>query len=233
MQGENLAEAVGSILSVERSRAQLSQAQLADRAGISQQWLSRLERGAVNSSFATIQKVFAVLGRQLRVEAVPLQIDVDIDMGLALTDAERAREIEVHSSLLQLFNGVPFAVSGRLAALAQGAPTVSPTWIDIVVASKDLDAFAASMEKSFSMRWSAKWDDWGYGSTDPREPGVPRWRIRLSDMRLHIVDELPTTVEVRVGERLLRVVPIAEIERADPWLHRLMTRWRERRESNR
>ena len=36
------------------------------------------------------------------------------------------------------------------------------------------------------------------------------------------------TMELRVGEFVLRVVPIAEIERQDPWLHRLMTRWRQR-----
>jgi hypothetical protein len=52
-------------------------------------------------------------------------------------------------------------------------------------------------------------------------------------MRLQVVDELPPTIEVRIGEFLLRVVPVAEIEREDPWLHGLMTRWRQRAESNR
>ena len=51
-------------------------------------------------------------------------------------------------------------------------------------------------------------------------------------MRLQIVDQLPPTMELRVGEFVLRVVPIAQIEREDPWLHRLMTRWRQRPESS-
>jgi transcriptional regulator with XRE-family HTH domain len=230
VQGENLAEAVGSILVAERSRAQLSQAQLAERAGVSQQWLSRLERGAVNSSFATVQRILAVLGKQLRVEAVPLraEVDIDIDRGLALREEERAVDIGLHRILLDRLSGINFAIAGRLAAFAQGAPMSSPSWIDIVVASKDLDALADVMAKSFCMRWNPKWEDWGHGSTDPREPGVPRWQFGLSDMRLHIVDELPPTIEVRVGEHVLRVVPVADIERDDPWLHRLMTRWRNR-----
>jgi hypothetical protein len=62
---------------------------------------------------------------------------------------------------------------------------------------------------------------------------VPRWYIGLSDMRLHVVENLPPTIQVRLGEHVLRVVPIAEIERVDPWLHRLMTRWRQRSDPHR
>jgi transcriptional regulator with XRE-family HTH domain len=230
VQGENLAEAVGLVLSAERNRAQLSQAQLAERVGVSQQWLSRIERGRVNASLATVQRLFAVLGRQLRVEAVPLRadMDIDIDRGLALAEEQRAQDIGLHRILLDRLRGIPYAIAGRLAAFAQGAPMGSPSWIDIVVSIEDLDALADVMAKSSCMRWSAKWEDWGYGSTDPREPGLRRWKLGLSDMRLHIVDELPPTIDVRVGKHVLRVVPIAEIEREDPWLRRLMTRWRVR-----
>jgi transcriptional regulator with XRE-family HTH domain len=233
--GHKLAEAVGFILGAERNRAQLSQAQLAERLGVSQQWLSRVERGRVNASLATVQRLFAVLGKQLRVEAVPLRadMDIDIDRRLALTEEQRALDIGLHRILLDRLSAIPYAIAGPLAAFAQGAPIDSPSWIDIVVPDKDLDALADVMAKSFCMRWSAKWEDWGHGSTDPRDPGVPRWRIGLSDMRLQIVDQLPPTIAVRVGAQVLRVVPIAEIERADPWLHRLMTRWRQRSESSR
>ncbi len=230
MQGDNLAEAVGLILGAERNRARLSQAQLAERLGVRQQWLSRIERGTANVTLATVERFLAVLGRQLRVEAVPLRadMDIDIDRGLALTEEERAADIGLHRILLDRLSGIGFGITGRLAAFAQGAPMGSPSWIDIVVARKDLDALADVMAKSFCMRWNPQWEDWGHGSTDPREPGVPRWQFGLSDMRLHIVDEVPATIEVRVGEQVLRVVPIAEIERDDPWLHRLMTRWRNR-----
>ncbi len=229
---EVLAEMVGSILSAERGRARLSQAQLADRAGLSQQLVSQLERGTANATFATVQRIFATLGKQLRVEAVPLGADLDVDIDRFLRATEGNREqLGSHGALLRRLREVPFAVTGWLGAVVQGAPMLSPDWIDILVASQDLDALAAVMEKSFCMRWNAKWQDWGYGPTDPREPGALRWRIHLSDMRLQIVDQLPPTMKLRVGEFVLRVVPIAQIEREDPWLHRLMTRWRQRPES--
>ncbi len=233
MRGENLAETVGFILGVERARARLSQARLAERLGVSQQWLSRVERGEANASFATVQRIFAELGKQLRVEAVPVGTDMDHDInrGIVRTEEDRCGDVGIYGTLLHRLTGVPHAVTGRLAAFAQGAPIPSPLWIDIVVAAKDLDSLAAITEQTFCMRWSQRWEDWGYGSTDPREPGAPRWKIYLCDMRLQIVDELPQTIEVRVGEQPLRVVPIADIERDDPWLHRLMNRWRQRRET--
>jgi len=233
VRGENLAETVGFILGVERARARLSQARLAERLGVSQQWLSRVERGEANASFATVQRIFAELGKQLRVEAVPVGTDMDHDInrGLVRTEEDRCGDVGIYGTLLHRLTGVPHAVTGRLAAFAQGAPIPSPLWIDIVVAAKDLDSLAAITEQTFCMRWSQRWEDWGYGSTDPREPGAPRWKIYLCDMRLQIVDELPQTIEVRVGEQPLRVVPIADIERDDPWLHRLMNRWRQRRET--
>lgn len=230
VQRENLAEAVGYVIGTERNRAHLTQAQLAERLGVSQQWLSRLERGRVNASLAIVQGLFAKLGKQLRVEAVPLgaDMDVEIDRGLAVTEEERIQDIDLHRILFSRLSGITYVVTGPLAAFAQAAPLVSPLWIDIVVCEKDLDGLAAVIAKSAGRRWNAQWEDWGYGSTDPREPGAPRWYVGLSDMRLHVVDDLPPTIQVRVGEHDLRVVPIAEIERLDPWLHRLMTRWRQR-----
>ena len=230
MDGDNLAEVVGVLLCAERNRAKLSQAQLAERIGVSQQRLSRIERGTVSISLATVQRIFTRLNKQLRVEVVPLRadMDIDIDRGLALSEEDRAVDLGLHRSLLRTLGDIPFAVTGRLAAFAQGVPTVGPPSIDIVVARRNLADLAAAMEKSSCRRWSAKWHSWGFDRPDPREPGESRWLIGLSDTRLQFVDELPRTIEVSVGEYRLRVVPIAEIEREDPWLHRLMSRWRER-----
>jgi len=228
--GGTLAEAVGGILSAERDRAQLTQTQLAELVGISQQWVSLIERGKVNANFATVQRIFEVLGRELRVEAVQLgaDMDVEIDRGLAITEEERVQDIDLHRILFSRLSGINYAITGPLAAFAQGAPMGSPPSVDIVVCDKDLDALAEVMARSACRRWNPNWEDWGYGSTDPREPGVLRWQLGLSDMRLHVVDEMPPTIQVCVGEHVLRVVPIAEIEQVDPWLHRLMTRWRQR-----
>jgi hypothetical protein len=169
----------------------------------------------------------------LRVEAVPLGADMDteIDLGLAITEEQRAVNLGLHGSVLGKLGDIPLVVTGRMAAFIQAAPMQAPAWIDIAVARHSLDELARVIEKASCQRWSERWHDWGFGDSDPRKPGAARWRIGLSDMRLRVVDELPTSIAVRVGDHFVPVVPIAEIERDDPWLLRLMTRWRERSES--
>ncbi len=151
-----LAEAVGVILSAERDRAQLTQTQVAELVGISQQWVSRIERGTVNANFATVQRIFEVLGRELRVEAVQpgADMDVEIDRGLAVTEEERVKDIDLHRILFRRLSGINYAVTGPLAAFTQGAPLGSPPLVDIVVCEKDLDALAAVMAKSNCRRWN-------------------------------------------------------------------------------
>ena len=230
MRGENLAEAIGYLVAVERGRAGLSQARLAERLGRSQQWLSRVERGTANMSLRTVQRIFAELGRQLRVETerVGADLDVEIDRGLRLTEDDRRIEVELHRLLLSKLDGIPFAVAGRMAAFIQGAPLSSVSHMDIVVAEADLPALAALMERTFCQRWKAQWEDWGFDPVDPREPGPMRWWIGNSDMRLQVVPQAPATIVVHIAGFTLRVVPLAEVERDDPWLRRLMNRWRER-----
>ncbi len=232
MPEENLVETIGILLCAQRNRANLSQARLAERAGVSQQKLSKIERGAVNVSLATVQQIFASLGQQLRVEAVPLRsdMDIDIDRGISVTAEVRAQEVDQHRTLLRTLGDIPFVITGRLAAFVQGAPMVGPAWIDIVIARGNLDELAVVMDSGrlHCRRWNARANDWGSDISDPRVPGIQRWIIGRSDTRIRFVDELPDTIDVQVGDRVLCVVPIAEIERDDPWLCRLMTRWRER-----
>jgi transcriptional regulator with XRE-family HTH domain len=224
MRGDDLAKNVGFIIEVERARAKLSQARLAERLGTSQQWLSRVERGASGTTVVSVQRILAALGKQLRVEAVPMHADLDEDIWRG--KVQRRDLLYVYLPLLRLLSGLPYAVAGRTAAKAQAAPIVCPLWIDIVLAEAGLDTLAALMRTKFCERWSTKWEDWGYGDRDPREPGANRWHICGVDMRLHVVSTLPSTVEVRIDELIVPVVPLADLERTDAWLHRIMRRWR-------
>lgn len=230
MRGENLREAIGYLLTVERARARLSQARFAERLGCTQQWLSRVERGTVNLTLSAIQRIFAELGRQLRVETerVGADLDVEIDRGLRLTQDDRRIEVELHRLLLRKLDGIPFAVAGPMAAFIQGAPLASVSHVDIVIAEADLPTLAAMMERTFCQRWKAQWEDWGYDPVDPREPGSMRWWIGNSDMRLRVVPQAPATIAVNIAGFTLQVIPLAEVERDDPWLRRLMNRWRDR-----
>jgi len=67
-----LAQLIGLHLQSARAKRRLSQATFAERLGISQQRLSRLERGAIQPTTALIERVFAALDLQVRGEIEPL-----------------------------------------------------------------------------------------------------------------------------------------------------------------
>ncbi len=54
-----------------RTRSRLTQRELAERAGMSQPAIAKLERGAGNPTFATIARCAAAAGFDLRLELVP------------------------------------------------------------------------------------------------------------------------------------------------------------------
>ncbi len=55
-----------------RIREKLSQAQLAERAGISQQHISKIENGEF-SNIATLEKILLFIGFTVKLKAVPLE----------------------------------------------------------------------------------------------------------------------------------------------------------------
>ena len=54
-----------------RTRAGLSQRELAARAGTSQSAVARIESGAVNPSFETVRRLVAVAGFEMRISLMP------------------------------------------------------------------------------------------------------------------------------------------------------------------
>ena len=75
MRKDGLAASIGRLLALERGRARLSQAALAARLHMTQQWISRVERGADGVSLHTVERLFRGLGRQLRFEVESLGPD--------------------------------------------------------------------------------------------------------------------------------------------------------------
>lgn len=57
---------LASSLMQARIDKKLTQAELAERAGVSQVMIARLESGASNPTFATLSKVAGVLGKELK-----------------------------------------------------------------------------------------------------------------------------------------------------------------------
>ena len=81
-----------------RSRAGLSQREMARRAGTSQSVVARIERGQTQPSSETLGRLLAAAGFEIRAELTPLPISEthmlgDVARILALTPEERLREV--------------------------------------------------------------------------------------------------------------------------------------------
>lgn len=65
------ASAIASVIVDARTRAGLTQRELAERAGTSQPAIARLESGQSSPTFATIERLVAAAGFDVRIELVP------------------------------------------------------------------------------------------------------------------------------------------------------------------
>jgi hypothetical protein len=63
---------------------------------------------------------------------------------------------------------------------------------------------------------------------DPRAPGPHYWQTQFGKIRAQMTDELPESVEIKVGEEAYRVRPLADLEPADDRAARLLRRYLER-----
>lgn len=81
-----------------RKRAGLTQAQLAERAGVAQSVIARLERGGGNPTFLTLERVLHAAGHRLELNAVHQGLrTVDetlIEQQLELSPAARVRALD-------------------------------------------------------------------------------------------------------------------------------------------
>jgi transcriptional regulator with XRE-family HTH domain len=102
-----------SIVREARARRGLNQAELARRAGTTQTYISRVERGALSPSFATLQRLVHATGHRLDIGLVPLEPGNTLVYRLRsdlnhLTPAER---IDQAMELSEFLTGV--AAGGR------------------------------------------------------------------------------------------------------------------------
>ncbi|HEX6500384.1 MAG TPA: helix-turn-helix domain-containing protein [Micromonosporaceae bacterium] len=226
-----LAEEVGRLVRLERERLGLTQRALADRIGTSQQCVSRFEAGHGRATLATAERLLAALGQQARVDTEPLGADLDavIDQVGPVTDEGRAELAAFYGYTLNRLSVVPHVIDGELAAYLQGVP-VRVTRLDLVVAKADLDRLADwALSYPGLTRWVERWRDFGGPDVDPRSSGPLRWRSGHGEIRVSLATEPLVAVPIAVGGRTLRVRPLAEIERSDPQVARLLRRLRARR----
>lgn len=85
----------GALLREARARHGLTQAQLATRAGTSQAAISRIERGVVSPSMATLERLVGLVGEELRASSKPVDYGFDLTFiqdNLRLSPEERIRK---------------------------------------------------------------------------------------------------------------------------------------------
>ena len=87
-----------------RTQAALTQAELAERAGLTQSAIARLERGDSNPTIATLANVIAAAGHRLVLDAHPQRASYDegqLRERLAMTPAQRLANFTASSRNLE------------------------------------------------------------------------------------------------------------------------------------
>src|SRR5947209_15838821 len=99
-----MATAAGSLLRQTRLDAGLTQQQLAERLGISQPEVARLEGPASSPTVRTLERVLSATGHRLELSAVRQAVGVDemqLVRNLAMTPAQRLRHFQTGSRNLE------------------------------------------------------------------------------------------------------------------------------------
>jgi transcriptional regulator with XRE-family HTH domain len=100
-----------------RRAAKLTQAELAQRLGMSQPAIAKLERPDANPTVRTLDRVLRATGHRLQLIAPVWSTGVDVSLirkQLALAPAERLRQLEHHTEEMRLLTVAGMRSRGEL-----------------------------------------------------------------------------------------------------------------------
>jgi transcriptional regulator with XRE-family HTH domain len=98
--------AASTLLRTARRRADLTQTQVAERAGLSQAEVARLERAGSNPTAATLERLLRATGHRLELRRLDAVDETQLRERLELTPAERLAAFEAsQQNLLRLTRG--------------------------------------------------------------------------------------------------------------------------------
>lgn len=230
-----LTSELGTALRRHRDRAQWTQRQLADAAGVSPTTIAHLERGSRAPSLPMLTRLFATLGSQLRFEVEPLDAHVDAEMDrlaeIPLDGRVRQSGVDLAVADLNALR-IPHVVEGAAAALLHGVP-IPVAAVDLDLRWADADELTTWLDRRWARRWDERWQDFGFQAPDPRLVGAHDWWLIFDgaeDLRLRaeMCDELPDAIEIHHRGTSYRIRPLHEIEIADPRTADLLRRYRSR-----
>jgi transcriptional regulator with XRE-family HTH domain len=220
---------IGDLLRRERELRRLTQQDLAVRAGVTQATVARVENGTRNAAIPLVERLFAVMGRQLTLGVEELEADVDQRIAelAARPIVDRIAETD-----LGIFRrhaaGISHVFDGATAALLQGAPVPAPG-VHVALLWSEAEAITEWLTHKYARRWMERWQEYRYIPVDPREPYPHRWQTMAGEIFARMCDELPESIEIRHGAESYRVVPLAEVELVNPGAAGLLCRYRELR----
>jgi hypothetical protein len=121
---------------------------------------------------------------------------------------------------------VPYLVDGALAAMVQGVPMATER-IDLAFAARDIDAVTAWVREQVNWkRWEERWQDFGNADANLTR-GVLRWATPMfCEVRITLEESLPAGLRVAVGDEIVPVRALADVEAADPQIARQAARAR-------
>lgn len=224
-----------------RRSAEISQRQLAERAGISRHALSHYESGRRTPTLATLRTVLAAAGKQIHAELAPL--DADIKRAIAEISERPVDErpgVRVWCCLGDQVTAFNHRVEGLAAASILGAPVPVDTF-DIALADEERTFEWLS---SIMMQWVGRirLPEWPHHrvirlpaaqlrSGLQQECPEGRFELRYAAFdgaaRLAPPEEVARHVTVSTGCGVVPVQPLHEIEAADPRAARMLDVLRE------
>ena len=213
-------------------RSQVPQRVLAARAGLSQQTVSAYGRGTRQPTLKTLQQVAAAGGLQLRLSVEPLGSDVVRDIK-RLRDRPREQWMDDLGLLWEgardLVRGVPHRFEGQAAARVQGVPVPCPV-VEVAVRDDDevLTAVVDNARTCFA-GLETPGTDWApmpdnlEAVRDRMDGQVLHWLpYRIPEVRMRLVETVPTPLVIALGGDEVAVAPIAEVVVEDPRVARVL-----------
>ncbi len=159
---------VATALREAREQAQLSQGELARRAGTTQSVVSSYETGRRVPSWAALDRLLEPCGFSARLRLQPRHFDVDIELDamLAKTPAER---LWLWSPILEHIADLntPVVIVGAAALAAHGVP-IPVNALDLALGSGDEVAAAITLLEKLYARYYSTW----YDDPVPSRPAV-------------------------------------------------------------
>jgi len=136
-----------------RSEAQLSLRALAQAAGLATSTVHRIERGELQPTMDTLERIAEAAGTRLRVEAeldyAASLVGLARSIRVAIIDGDESRPVRMAAEFAHRFESVDAAARARMIS-AEPPPSGDPRW----------DAFLGALAEWLAVRIGAPVPDW-------------------------------------------------------------------------